>query len=156
MALNFLVRNRSVLIYGVSLAALLLLMKWLEWRFIIVDHAFEIYAGALAIIFTLLGIWLALKLTRPKINTVIVEKEVFVKTDSFVLNETELNRLGLSKREMEVLQLMADGLSNHEIADKLFVSLNTIKTHSSKVFEKLEVQRRTHAVDKARKLNLIP
>jgi len=156
MALNFLVRNRSVLIYGVSLAALLLLMKWLEWRFIIVDHAFEIYAGALAIIFTLLGIWLALKLTRPKINTVIVEREVFVKTDSFVLNEIEIIRLGLSKREMEVLQLMADGLSNHEIADKLFLSLNTIKTHSSKVFEKLEVQRRTHAVDKARKLNLIP
>ena len=156
MALNFLVRNRSVLIYGVSLAALLLLMKWLEWRFIIVDHAFEIYAGALAIIFTLLGIWLALKLTRPKINTVIVEREVFVKTDSFVLNEIEIIRLGLSKREMEVLQLMADGLSNHEIADKLFLSLNTIKTHSSKVFEKLEVQRRTHAVDKARKLNLVP
>jgi NarL family two-component system response regulator LiaR len=156
MTLNFLSRNRSVLIYGVSLALLLLLMKWLEWRFIIVDHAFELYAGALAVIFTLLGIWLALKLTRPKSHTVIVEKEVIIKTSDFVLNEHELNKLGLSKREMEVLQLMATGLSNQEIADRLFVSLNTIKTHSSKVFEKLEVQRRTHAVDKARKLNLIP
>jgi DNA-binding CsgD family transcriptional regulator len=156
MTLNFLTRNRSVLIYGASLAVLLLLMKWLEWHFIIIDHAFELYAGALAIIFTLLGIWLALKLTRPKTNTVIVEKEVIVKTNHFVLNETELQNLGLSKREMEVLQLMAEGLSNHEIASRLFVSLNTIKTHSSKVFEKLEVNRRTQAVDKAKKLSLIP
>lgn len=156
MTLNFLTRNRSVFIYGASLAILLLLMKWLEWRFIIVDYAFELYAGALAIIFTLLGIWLALKLTRPKTNTIIVEKEVVVKTNHFVLNEKELQNLGLSKREMEVLQLMAEGLSNHEIASRLFVSLNTIKTHSSKVFEKLEVNRRTQAVDKAKKLSLIP
>ncbi|HMG08153.1 MAG TPA: response regulator transcription factor [Mucilaginibacter sp.] len=131
-------------------------MKWLEWRFVIVDHAFELYAGSLAVIFTLLGIWLAVKLTRPKTNTVIVEKEVIVKSGHFVLDENELNKLGLSKREMEVLQLMAEGLSNHEIASRLFVSLNTIKTHSSKVFEKLEVRRRTQAVDKAKKLNLIP
>jgi len=156
MTLNFLTRNRSVFIYGASLAILLLLMKWLEWRFIIVDYAFELYAGALAIIFTLLGIWLALKLTRPKTNTIIVEKEVVVKTNHFVLNEKELQNLGLSKRELEVLQLMAEGLSNHEIASRLFVSLNTIKTHSSKVFEKLEVNRRTQAVDKAKKLSLIP
>jgi NarL family two-component system response regulator LiaR len=154
--LNFLTRNRSVLIYGASLAVLLILMKWLEWRFVIVDHALELYAGSLAVIFTLLGIWLAVKLTRPKTNTVIVEKEVIVKSGHFVLDEKELNKLGLSKREMEVLQLMAEGLSNHEIASHLFVSLNTIKTHSSKVFEKLEVRRRTQAVDKAKKLNLIP
>ena len=156
MTLNFLTRNRSIFIYGASLAILLLLMKWLEWRFIIVDYAFELYAGALAIIFTLLGIWLARKLTRPKTNTIIVEKEVVVKTNHFVLNEKELQNLGLSKRELEVLQLMAEGLSNHEIASRLFVSLNTIKTHSSKVFEKLEVNRRTQAVDKAKKLSLIP
>jgi DNA-binding CsgD family transcriptional regulator len=154
MTLNFLTRNRSVLIYGASLAVLLSLMKWLEWRFVIIDHAFELYAGSLAVIFTLLGIWLAVKLTRPK--TVIVEKEVIIKSGHFVLNENELNKLGLSKREMEVLQLMAEGLSNHEIASRLFVSLNTIKTHSSKVFEKLEVRRRTQAVDKAKKLSLIP
>jgi NarL family two-component system response regulator LiaR len=156
MTLNFWVRNRSVILYGASLAVLLFLMKWLEWRFIIVDHAFELYAGALAIIFTLLGIWLAVKLTRPKTNTIIVEKEVFVKSDDFVLDDNELARIGLSKRELEVLQLMAQGLSNHQIAEQLFVSLNTIKTHSSKVFEKLEVQRRTQAVDKAKKLSLIP
>ena len=156
MTLNFWVRNRSVILYGASLAVLLFLMKWLEWRFIIIDHALELYAGALAIIFTLLGIWLAVKLTRPKTNTIIVEKEVFIKSDDFVLDDKELTRIGLSKRELEVLQLMAQGLSNHQIAEHLFVSLNTIKTHSSKVFEKLEVQRRTQAVDKAKKLSLIP
>ena len=156
MTLNFWVRNRSVILYGTSLAVLLFLMKWLEWRFIIIDHALELYAGALAIIFTLLGIWLAVKLTRPKTNTIIVEKEVFVKSDVFVLDDRELTRIGLSKRELEVLQLMAQGLSNHQIAEQLFVSLNTIKTHSSKVFEKLEVQRCTQAVDKAKKLCLIP
>lgn len=154
MAITFLSRNRSVILYGVSLAVLLLLMKWLEWHFIVVDHAFELYAGSLAVIFTLLGVWLAVKLIRPK--TVIVEKKIIVTSDDFVFNEDERTRLGLSKREMEVLQLMADGLSNEEIATRLFVSLNTIKTHSSKVFEKLEVRRRTHAVDKARKLQLIP
>ena len=156
MALSFLARNRSVLIYGASLAALLFVMKWLEWRFLIADYAVEIYAGALSIIFTSLGVWLAVKLMKPKTNTVFVEKEVIIKTNDFVLDEQELARLGLSKRELEVLQLMAEGMSNHQIAERLFVSLNTIKTHSARVFEKLEVQRRTQAVDKAKKLRLIP
>jgi DNA-binding CsgD family transcriptional regulator len=154
MTLNLPARKRSVLLYGASLAVLLFLIKWLEWRFIFVDHEIELYAGGLAVIFTLLGIWLAVKLTHPK--TIIVEKEIIVKSEHFILNEKELNRLGLSKREIEVLQLMAEGLSNHQIALQLFVSINTIKTHSSKLFEKLEVQRRTHAIDKAKKLNLIP
>ena len=155
MTFKYLARNRSFFLYGASLAILLLLMKWLEWRFLVIDHALELYAGAVAILFTGLGIWLAKKLTRPKTNTMIVEKQVFVKTDHFVLNEAELARLRLSKRELEVLQLMADGLSNLQIAERLFVSLNTIKTHSSKIFEKLEVQRRTQAVEMARKLNII-
>lgn len=157
MTLNFLARHRSVLIYGASLATLLFLMKWLEWRFIILDYAVEIYGSALAIIFTALGIWLAAKLMKPKTNTntIFIEKEIIVKTNDFILDEQELTRLGLSKRELEVLQLMAEGLSNHQIAERLFVSLNTIKTHSGKVFEKLEVQRRTQAVDKAKKLRLI-
>jgi len=154
--LRFIARNRAIILYGGSLAVLLLIMKWLEWRIVVIDHAFELYAGFVAISFTLLGIWLANKLTRPKTNTVVIEKEVLVSTKDFVLNEAELARLGLSKREMEVLQSMADGLSNQQIAERLFLSLNTIKTHSSKVFEKLEVQRRTQAIEKARKLNIIP
>ena len=125
------------------MALLLFFLKWLELRFIIIDHAFEIYAGAIALIFTGLGIWLALKLTKPKVETVVVEKEVYINnTGDFVLNEKEMASLGISKRELEVLQLMAEGLSNDEIATRLFVSLNTIKTHTSKLFEKLDVKSR--------------
>jgi two-component system, NarL family, response regulator LiaR len=149
--------NKGVLIYGTSLALLLFLLRWLELRFIIFDHAFEIYIGAIAIIFTGLGIWLALKLTKPKVKTVVVEKEVYINnTGDFVLNEKEMASLGLSKRELEVLQLMAEGLSNDEIAGRLFVSLNTIKTHTSKLFEKLDVKRRTQAIEKAKRFSLIP
>jgi len=156
MARNYLSKHRSVIIYGASLASLLFLLKWLEWRFIIVNYAFELYAGIIAVIFTALGIWLALKLSKPKTTTITIEKEILINKDDFVLNENALDEMGISKRELEVLTLMAGGLSNQEIAQRLFVSLNTIKTHSSKVFEKLEVQRRTQAVEKARRLNLIP
>ncbi|MDN3579762.1 response regulator transcription factor [Mucilaginibacter flavus] len=142
--------------YGASLAVMLFLMRWLEYRFIIIDNSLEIYIGAIAIIFTSLGVWLALKLSSPKVKTIHVEKEVYVySNEGFVLDETILTRLNISRRELEVLQLMAEGLSNQEIAGRLFVSLNTIKTHSSNIFGKLEVDRRTQAVDKAKKLNLI-
>jgi NarL family two-component system response regulator LiaR len=149
--------NKEILLYGSALAVLLFLMKWLEWRFIIINHTFEVYAGLIALIFTLVGIWLALKLTRPKIEKVIVEKRIYAdKSPDFKLNQAESDRFQLSKRELEVLLLMAEGLSNQEIAGHLFISLNTVKTHSSRLFEKLEVARRTQAVDKAKKLNLIP
>jgi len=152
---NFLLRNKSIIIYSISLALLLFLLKWLELRFIIFDHSFEIYIGFTAVIFTGLGIWLALKLSKPK--TVVVEKEVYVNNNrDFVLNEKEVQRLDLSKRELEVLQLMAQGLSNQEIAERLFVSLSTIKTHSTNLFEKLDVKRRTQAIEKAKRLSLIP
>ncbi|MEO5910979.1 MAG: response regulator transcription factor [Pelobium sp.] len=157
MGLNSWIRKwQSILLYGSLMAILLFLLKWLEWRFIILTHGFEVYAGCLAIIFTLLGIWLSRKLFKPKTETLIVETQVLVKTVQFILDELEMGRLGLSKRELEVLQLMAEGLSNEEIASKLFVSLNTVKTHSSNVYDKLQVRRRTHAVDRARKLSLIP
>ena len=146
----------QVVLYGVAFAALLLLLRFLEIRFIIMQHAFEIYAGAIALVFTCLGIWLALKLSKPKIQTQVIEKEVYITADEFVFNADAFNALGLSKRELEVLQLMAKGASNQEIADQLFVSLNTIKTHSSRLFEKLEVKRRTQAIERAKKLSLIP
>lgn len=163
MIVRSLIRHKHIILYGVSLAALLFLLKWLELRFIIIDHAFEIYAGAIAIIFTALGIWLALKLTKPRIRTVVVEKEVYINKEvyistppDFTLNEEALNRSGLSKRELEVLQLIAQGFSNQEIANQLFVSLNTVKTHSSNLFLKLDVKRRTQAIEKAKRLSLIP
>jgi two-component system, NarL family, response regulator LiaR len=153
---NFLLRNKATIIYSISLALLLVLLKWLELRFIIVDHSFEIYIGFIAVIFTALGIWLALKLSKPKIETVVVEKEVYVRTENFVLNTSLLARLELSKRELEILGLLAQGHSNQEIAAALFISLSTVKTHIQNLFEKLEVKRRTQAVDKAKRLQLIP
>lgn len=157
MAFNFFTRYKSVFLYGISLAILLFSLKWLELRFVILDHAFEVYIGVIALIFTGLGIWLALKLAKPKIRTVIVEKEVYVeKQADFSVNQAELEKLGLSRREVEVLQLMAEGLSNQEIASRLYLSLNTIKTHSSKLFEKMDVERRTQAVEMAKKLGIIP
>jgi DNA-binding CsgD family transcriptional regulator len=155
MAFGILTRNKQNVLYAVSLALLLLLLKWLEWRFVIIDHAFEIYAGAIAFVFTSLGIWLAMKLMSPKVKTVIIEKQVFTNAD-FVLNQDELKRLRLSTRELEVLQLIADGLSNQQIAGRLFVSLNTIKTHTSNLFLKMEVERRTQAIEMAKRLGLIP
>jgi DNA-binding CsgD family transcriptional regulator len=148
------VRNSQNILYGISLALLLLLLKWLEWHFVIVNNAFEVYAGAIALIFTALGIWLAIKLVKPKVNTIEVEKRV-IAVPGFTLNEVELSRLRISSRELEVLQLMAEGLSNQEIAERLFVSLNTIKTHTSNLFLKLEAERRTKAIEKAKRLSLI-
>jgi two-component system, NarL family, response regulator LiaR len=154
--LTFFSKNKVALTYGTSLALLLFLLKWLELRFIIFDHAFEVYIGAIAIIFTALGIWLTLKLTSTKVKTIIIEKEVYINSnDSFCLNEKEVAKMGLSKRELEVLQLMAEGFSNEEIAARLFVSLHTIKTHASKIFEKMDVKRRTQAVEMAKRLSLI-
>ncbi|MDB5124520.1 MAG: liaR 1 [Mucilaginibacter sp.] len=155
MAPGVLTKNKQNILYGVSLALLLLLLKWLEWRFIIIDHAFEIYAGAIAIFFTGLGIWIAIKLINPKVKTVIIETQVLANAD-FVLNKNELDRLHLSTRELEVLQLIANGLSNQQIAERLFVSLNTIKTHTSNLFLKMEVERRTQAIEMAKRLGLIP
>lgn len=150
-------RHKAAIIYSVSLAFLLFFLKWLELRFIIFDHSFEIYIGFIAVIFTSLGIWLALKLSKPKVETVIIEKEVYVtRSAHFILNTSLISELELSKRELEVLGLMAQGHSNEEIAGKLFVSLSTVKTHNQNLFVKLDVKRRTQAVEKARRLNLIP
>ena len=154
---NLFQRNKATIIYSISLAFLLFLLKWLELRFIIFDNSFELYIGFIALIFTALGIWLALKLSRPKIKTVVVEKAVYVnRSENFVPDTSLISQLELSKRELEILGLLAQGHSNQEIATRLFVSLSTIKTHLQNIFEKLEVKRRTQAIEKARRLNLIP
>jgi DNA-binding CsgD family transcriptional regulator len=138
--------TRTIIIYGLALASLIALMRYIEYQFFTRSLSVEFYVGIVAIFFTALGIWAGLKLTRRKVEIIGPE---------FVLNETELTRLDISKRELEVLELMASGLSNQEIADKLFISLNTIKTHSSNLFLKLAVSRRTQAVQKARELRII-
>jgi DNA-binding CsgD family transcriptional regulator len=154
---GFLQKHKSIIIYGISLALLLFLLKWLELRFIIFEHSFEVYAALIAIIFTALGIWLAIKLSKPKIERVVVEKEVYVtRSENFVPNNSLISQLDLSKRELEILGLMAQGHSNEEIAAELFISLSTVKTHNQNLFFKLDVKRRTQAIEKAKRLNLIP
>lgn len=141
--------RRTIVLYGIALASLVFLLKYLEYRMVVRDLSIEFYVGIVALVFTALGIWAGLKLTRKKVITITVGP-------AFVLNQAALDRLGISKREHEVLEWMARGLSNQEIADKLFVSLNTIKTHTSNLFLKLEVSRRTQAIQKAKELRLIP
>lgn len=148
---------KELLGYAIMMAVLMLLLRWFEFRFTILEHQIEIYIGLIAVFFLLFGIWVANKITNPKEKTIIIEKEIrMLSNDAFVLNEKELLLRKISKRELEVLTLMAEGLSNNEIAERLFVSLNTVKTHSAKLFEKLEVKRRTQAIETAKKLLLLP
>ena len=143
------------LIYGLCGGMLIVLLKLIEFRFLVVAHSIEIYGGLVAAIFAGVGIWLGLKLTKKK--EVVVVKEVPVPaTRSFALNEQRLRDLGITRRELEILELIAQGLSNREIADKLFVSENTVKTHSSRLFDKLSARRRTQAVQIGKQMGLIP
>jgi two-component system, NarL family, response regulator LiaR len=142
--------KKTIILYGIVLAVLVFILKFIEYRFFVRDLSLEFYIGLIAVLFTGVGIWSGIKLTSKKVIVTTVS------SGPFELNENELRRLGISKREYEVLELMAQGLSNQEIADKLFVSLNTVKTHTSNLFLKLETKRRTQAVQKAKELRLIP
>jgi DNA-binding CsgD family transcriptional regulator len=141
------------LIYGLCGGILIVVLRVIEFRFLIVEHSIEIYGGLIAALFAGLGIWLGLKLTNKK--EVLVVREVPV-TQPFALNEQRLKDLGITRRELEILELIAQGLSNREIADKLFVSENTVKTHSSRLFDKLSARRRTQAVQIGKEMGLIP
>jgi len=145
--------KRIIILYSLALAALVFVLKFLEYRFIIRDLSLEFYMGVIALLFTIVGIWLGLKLTRKKVIVHVSQPPV---RDVFQIDEKMLQQTGISKREYEVLELMAKGLSNQEIADKLFVSLNTIKTHSSNLFVKLDAKRRTQAIERAKQLRLLP
>jgi len=142
-----------VLLYGILLGALVLALKLIEYRWLVVERSVEIYSGLIAAVFAGVGIWLGLKRTRK----VEVVREVPVPGPvNFVLDQTKLDSLGITTRELEILGLIAEGLSNKEIADRVHVSENTVKTHSSRVFEKLGAQRRTQAVQLGKTLRLIP
>jgi two-component system, NarL family, response regulator LiaR len=143
------------LIYGLCGGLLIAALRFIEVRFIVLEHSIEIYGGLIALLFAGLGVWLGLKITRKE--QVIVEREVRVPAVvPFVLNEQRLQELAITKRELEILGLIAHGLSNREIAEKLFVSENTVKTHSSRLFDKLSAKRRTQAVQRGKELGLIP
>ncbi|HUL15657.1 MAG TPA: response regulator transcription factor [Terriglobales bacterium] len=147
--------KRHVLLYGLLAGILIAALKWTEYRFLVIEHSFEIYGGLVAAIFAALGIWLGLKLTRKQERVII--KEVPVPTsEPFRPDDGKREALGITPRELEILELIAQGLSNREIGEKLFVSENTVKTHSSRVFDKLGAKRRTQAVQLGKELRLIP
>jgi DNA-binding CsgD family transcriptional regulator len=144
-----------ILIYGLCGGILIVALRLIEFRFMIVEHSFEIYGGLIAALFAAIGIWLGLKLTKKQ--EVLIVKEVPVPaTVPFSINEQRLKDLGITKRELEILELIAQGMSNREIAEKLFVSENTVKTHSSRLFDKLSAKRRTQAVQIAKEIGLLP
>ena len=147
--------KRHVLLYGLIAGVLIAVLKWTEYRFLVVEHSMEIYGGLVAATFAALGIWLGLKLTSKQERVVI--KEVPVPTgEPFRPDDHKREALAITPRELEILRLIAQGLSNREIAEKLFVSENTVKTHSSRVFDKLGAKRRTQAVQLGKELRIIP
>lgn len=148
---------KKLFLYGCSMAILIFGLKWLQWKFLIVDNSLEIYIGLIALFFTALGVWVATQLLKPKVEKVIVEREVLVPqvTNDLEINAAELEELGLTKREYETLQLLAKGHSNADIANELFLSVSTIKTHVSSILAKMEVRSRTQAMEKARRLRIL-
>lgn len=144
-----------ITIYGLCGGILIVALRMIEFHFLVVKHSIEIYSGLIAALFAGVGIWLGLKLTKKK--EVLIVREVPVPaTTPFSLNEQRLKDLGITKRELEILELIAQGMSNREIAEKLFVSENTVKTHSSRLFDKLSAKRRTQAVQIAKEMGLLP
>lgn len=152
MKQGMLSKNLHFVYYALAMGFLLVVMQWLELRFLFMTHAFEIYAGAIALIFTALGIWLAKSIAEPKKNE---GKGILEPSGIPSANEAKCFSAGISKREMEVLELMAKGCSNAEIASDLFVSVNTVKTHVSNILSKLDVSRRTQAIEKATRIGLL-
>ena len=147
--------KRHVLIYGLIGGILITVLKWSEYRFLVIEHSIEIYGGLIAATFAVLGIWLGLRLTGARQR--IVVKEIAVRAaEPFVADERKREDLGITRRELEILELIAQGMSNREIAGKLYVSENTVKTHSSRVFDKLGAKRRTQAVQFGKEFGLLP
>jgi len=141
---------REILLFGLAGGVLITVLKLTEYRFLVVEHSVEIYAGLIAALFASLGIWLGLTLTRKKVQVVQQAPA------PFVVDEHRQSELSITARELEILGLIAAGLSNREIAERLFVSENTVKTHSSRLFDKLGARRRTQAVQLGKEARLIP
>ena len=145
--------KKTVLLYGILGGVLIAVLKVVEYRYLVLEHSLEIYGGIVALLFSALGIWLGLKLTRTRETVVVREVPVM---GPFTRNEMQLQQLGITPRELEILEAMAGGFSNREIAERLFVSENTVKTHAARLFDKLSARRRTQAVQRAKEAGLIP
>ncbi len=136
--------KKMTLIYGLALAAAVFTLQWLEYQYALHLFSTEIYIVILAAFFTALGVWVGARITQPRSATV------------FEKNSRVIETLGISTREYQVLQLLANGHSNQEIAEQLYISKSTIKTHLVHLYQKLGVSRRTQAIQKAKALHIIP
>jgi DNA-binding CsgD family transcriptional regulator len=146
---------KRALLYGAAGGILIALLKFIEYKHFIRAYPTEVYGGVVALIFTALGIYFGIRYARRK--EIVLVKEVLVPSSGpFVLNEEKLRELGITQREHEILGLIAEGLSNREIGERLFISENTVKTHSARLFEKMGVARRVQAARKGKELGLIP
>jgi DNA-binding NarL/FixJ family response regulator len=160
--------KRDIILYGLSSGLLIALLKVIEYRFLVVEHSMAIYGGLIAALFAGVGIWLGVTLTRPSASLSgppsgqpsgpppSAPIRIVPAGGPFTRDDARVGELGLTPRELEILELIADGLSNREIAEKLFVSENTVKTHSSRVLAKLGAKRRTQAVQIGKASRLIP
>ena len=150
--------KRHVLIFGLVGGALVTLLKLIEYRFLVIEHSFEIYGGLIALTFAVLGIWLGIRVSGRRQAVIASQSAVpnaIPSSQSFAPNDRKRDELGITPRELEILGLVAQGLSNREIARKLFVSENTVKTHCSRTFEKLGARRRTQAVQLGKQFGLL-
>jgi two-component system, NarL family, response regulator LiaR len=157
------IMKRHVLIFGLVGGLLIVTLQYTEYRFIVIQHSVELYGALVAILFATFGIWLGLRITRRRetIRETVVVREVLVPAEAptpepFAPNTVRQQTLGITARELEILNLIARGLSNREIATQLFVSENTVKTHCARAFDKLGAARRTQAVQRGKELGLLP
>lgn len=144
----------QLLIYGFSLSLLLFVLKWLQWKFLIIENSLDAYIGLIAVFFTILGIWVARQLTGQKVKTIIIERQV-ERSVSESADVPALEQFNLTQRERDVLLLILQGKSNMEIADQLFLSVSTVKTHVSNLFVKMDVKSRMQVMEKAKRLRIM-
>src|SRR5262245_48983728 len=148
---------REIAIYGLCGGLLIVALRLVQYRFMVVEHSIEVYGALIAALFAGVGIWLGGTLTRKKPAVIVREVPVEIHvTGPFELDEAKVRELQITPRELQILGLIAEGLSNKEIAERVFVSENTVKTHASRVFDKLGARRRTEAVQIAKAARLIP
>jgi len=157
------IMRRHVLIFGLAGGLLIATLQYTQYRFVIIEHSVELYSALVAILFATFGIWLGFRITRSRetVRETVVVKEVLVPAEApalkpFSPNAARQQTLGITARELEILTLVARGFSNREIATRLFVSENTVKTHCARTFDKLGAARRTQAVQRGKELGLLP
>jgi len=136
---------RVILLYALALGLLATLLSWLEYRYLAHAFSWEIYLAMIAVGSIVFGAWLGQRLTPRR-----------ARSERFERNEAAIRSLGLSPREVDILGRLATGESNKEIARRLGISPNTVKTHVARVYDKLAVTRRVQAIEKARLLAVIP